>query len=71
MAPPKLAKEAAERTGAYMGFARDQYALLVRRMLGIGMTRLRLRVQVANGVFGVWKEKPQAKKKKGGVGRGA
>ena len=47
-----------------MGFSRDQYALLVRRMLGIGMTKLRRKVKVINGVFGVWKERPRVRGRK-------
>ena len=35
--PPAAAKEMEELTGAYVGFSPEQYLLLIRRMLQIGM----------------------------------
>ena len=52
------AKEGAEMTGAYMGMYPEQYTVLIRRMLEIGMVKMRREVKVVNGIFGVWKEKP-------------
>ena len=66
LVPEELAQEAARQTGAFVGMSRKEYAKLIRRMLGIGMVRLRRRVKVVNGIFGVWKVKPEKKKKSGG-----
>ena len=43
---------------------RREYVRLVRKMLEIGMVVLREKVKVVNGVFGVWKVRPE-----GGPGR--
>ena len=59
LAPPELAAEAAAAAGAHVGMEAAEYHLLVARMLRIRMTRLRKKVKVVNGVFGVWKEKPE------------
>jgi len=66
--PEEEGERAARETGAYMGFSGAQYALLVKRMLGIGMCRLRRKVKIANGVFGVWKVKPEKAKGKESTG---
>ena len=68
--PEEEGRRAAGLTGAYMGFSPTQYALLVARMLRIGMCRLRRKVKVVNGVFGVWKVKP-VKRKRRDAGAGA
>ncbi|MED5419458.1 MAG: hypothetical protein VYA27_12190, partial [Verrucomicrobiota bacterium] len=58
----EVAREGASRTSAYMGMDPKQYRPLVKRMLGIGMVKLRRKVKVTNGIFGVWKEKPVRRK---------
>ena len=59
-------------TGAEMGFSGTQYALLVQRMLKIGIRRLRRQMKVVNGVFGVRKVRPEkAKRKQCGPGSDA
>ena len=75
LVPEGLAEEAASRTGAFVGMTRPEYIKLVRRMLNIGMSRLRRKVKSVNGIFGVWKERPGGGKKvpsrKPGKGRRA
>ena len=56
---PKDAEMMAAETNAFMGLHPEQYALLVARMLRIGMAKLKGKVKVVNGVFGVWKERPE------------
>mgnify|MGYP003326897618 FL=1 len=63
LVPPSVGLQEAENTNAYVGLEPEQYLHLVRRMLRIGMVRLRRRVKVVNGIFGVWKKKP---KRRGG-----
>jgi hypothetical protein len=62
LVPEGLAEEAASRTGAFVGMTRPEYIKLVRRMLDIGMSRLRRKVKSVNGIFGVWKERPGGRK---------
>ena len=54
----KVATEGAALTGAYVGIERGEYVKLIRRMLEIGMVKLRRKVKVVNGIFGVWKTRP-------------
>ena len=55
LVPEEGAQEDARATAPYMGLSREQCSLLVGRMLRIGVTQLRKKVKVVNGVFGVWK----------------
>mgnify|MGYP003324844735 CR=1 FL=1 len=64
LAPPSLAAGAAAATGAYVGLHPLQYRIAVRRMLGIGMCKLRRKVKIVNGIFGVWKQRPKQKPNK-------
>ena len=59
LVPEGLAAEAACQTGAFVGMCRTEYCKLVRRMLDIGMVVLRKEVKVVNGIFGVWKIRPE------------
>ena len=62
LAPSAEGEAAAAKVKSYMGMHQREYCLLVGRMLRIGMAKLRRKVKVVNGIFGVWKVRPERSK---------